>query len=203
MALQGVSTKPRPLEDFCPNSDGGHVKHYKPECRKDYKQGIKVKVDGSGGLFASDGVGDNLQLVKRQATQDSAAQEPAFIKNFAHPGRGYPGRPLDLLKQPVHHTAQNIGRSVAWLDRVPDIRDQGNQTLVDHGVNQLLAVVEVVVHHGGGESCTAGDSGKARGGDAVFGEKLSGGIEQQGAGIAIGVGDGTSSSTVWQSSIHN
>jgi len=190
MALHGFCAQWRALEDLGPHSNSGHVQHDQTKRGKNHKQRIEIGVDRAGSLGAGDSLTHDSHLVKGQATQHATTQQTAFVEYFAHPGGGYPGRLLDLFQQALHDPAQNVSGGIARVDGVPNVVDEGNETLVNHGVDQLLTVVEVVMHHGGGEPGMAGDGGEAGGCDTVLGEQFGGCGEEQDAGIAVGVGYG-------------
>ena len=63
---------------------------------------------------------------------------------------------------------------VSGIDRVPHVSDKGYEAFLDDSVDQLVAALEIVVHHGRGQAGTLGNEGKRSRGDAVLGDKFGG-----------------------------
>jgi len=160
-----------------PDAKGSHVEHDQAEGGEDHQQGINLGVGGTGGLAAGYGLGYHSNLVKRQAAKDTFSQQSSLVQDFPHPSRWHPGGFPDLLQQALHQTAYQFGRLQARSDGIPDSVNEGHQALVHNRIDQLLAVVEVVMHHGGGKPGAAGYGREAGGGDALSGEERGGGVQ--------------------------
>ena len=65
-----------------------------------------------------------------------------------------------------------------YRHRRPDIGDDGHEPFQHHGVDQLVAAFEVVMHHGRRDACQLRDVGDGGRGHAARGEPLGGEVEQ-------------------------
>ena len=99
-------------------------------------------------LAARHSLAQDAHLVEGQFAQHAAAQQAAFVQNLAHPGRRNPRHALDARQQALHDAAISSSGAAPASTGLHTAAIQRSDLLVHHAIEQVVAVLEVVVHHG-------------------------------------------------------
>jgi len=190
VAVQRVAFDDREAARVLPDLRGCERQHDEREDRHEEQRRFELGIDTAAALRLTDARHEALQLLDGQTPEHAFAQQATFVDDFAQPKRRQPGHARGDLEEPCDdllHQRVGVLHDFA-LHALPHERDRARDALFDHGVEQLFAVREVVVHHRRRHARSLGDLRHRGGGDALFAEQLRGAGEQPLAHGEVGSG---------------
>jgi hypothetical protein len=150
----------------------GAVDHGESEDRKDDQDWIHAWIETARALLPPNGSAQDVYLVERDASKDTRSQRAAFVEHLSDPHRRNPWHLLDAVEKSLDDsTNQHRGRRV---DRygIPNMADDRRHSFVYDRVEQVFAIVEVVVQHRGRQHRLLGNHRECCRGDAFLGEEF-------------------------------
>jgi hypothetical protein len=157
----------------------GEWQERETEDRYEYQSRFEVGADFAAPLCGLCGADEMLHMLETHDPEEAVTELAAFADHLAHPQRRQPRVLRGSPQHALYETRNHRRNFCAVHDRRPDGGNDAPKPLFHDDIQQMLAVCEIVVNHGGRDSASGGDIGHAGTGDSLIGEQGNGGVQEQ------------------------